>query len=110
MKVEAYERRAIEVLCAGVVAPSALYAAINDPARIECRFTGAGCYLDIQHPGLPEGRVVLTEPTIVGIYQEKRVGFVVFLENHTLTLECHSYGSGGVPPEIRNGTVQVSIA
>jgi hypothetical protein len=48
-------------------------------------------------------------PNIVGVYQEIKVGFIAFIEDHVLCLECYNYSDArGVPPGIRNGTVQIS--
>lgn len=109
MKVEGYERQAIELLCADEIPNSVLHAAIVCPENISCKFTGAGYYLEIRHRELPSGRVVCDKPLVRGIYQEQEVGFVVFIEDNTICLECYGYGHHGIPEGIRNGTVQISV-
>lgn len=108
MKVREYEREVLTLLCANKIPKSVLHAAINKPARIECRFTGVGYYLDITHRELPEDRIVCNEPHVKGLYRDHEVGFIAFIEKGELTLECFSYDDFSVLPEIRNGTVQIS--
>ena len=109
MKVEEFEKEVIRILCSDVITNSVLSDAINHPEKIECKFTGAGYYLDIHHHELPSERIVLDTANIEGMYQDIEVGFVVFVEDHVLCLECYNYGNNkGVPPGIRNGTVTIS--
>jgi hypothetical protein len=109
MNIEEYERTIIRMLCSDAVSNSTLHDVMNNPEKIECKFTGAGYYLDVFHSDLPAERIVLDTPNIVGVYQEIEVGFIAFIEDHVLCLECYNYNDArGVPPGIRNGTVQIS--
>jgi hypothetical protein len=108
MKVEKYEKDVISSLCSDVISNAILYEVMNKPEKIECKFTGAGYYLDLHHRDLPVDRIVCDKPHVIGIFQEIEVGFIVFLENGVLCLECYNYGNQGVPPGIRDGTVQTS--
>jgi hypothetical protein len=47
---------------------------------------------------------------VVGVGGGVLAGFVVFLQNNELTLECHGYGDVAVPPDFRDRDVQVSEA
>jgi hypothetical protein len=38
-----------------------------------------------------------------------RCGFVVFIENHALTLECHTWGEIDVPPDFRDQNVVLTL-
>ncbi|WP_139163971.1 hypothetical protein [Desulfoluna spongiiphila] len=108
MKIADYERNVIGLLCNEALPNSILYNALNHPKRIECKFTGAGYYLDIYHKDLPLDRIVCDKPIVTGKYQGIEVGFIIFIEKGTLCLECYNYGSKGVPPEIRHGIVEVA--
>jgi len=105
MKIENYEREAINILCSGVLNNSILHGALNHPESIDVDFTGEGYYLTIKHKELPAERIVCDKPMLVGIFQEQEVGFIVFVENNSLCLECYNLSTKGVPESIRNGTV-----
>ena len=109
LKIQDFEREALSVLCAAALPSSTLHAALNKPREIRCKFTGAGYFLEIDHEEIPAGRVVCSEPCVTGLYQGKTVGFVAFVEEGVMTLECHDYGHGGILEEIRYGVVQISV-
>jgi len=109
MNIEEYERTIIRMLCSDVISNSTLHEVMNHPEKIECKFTGEGYYLDIFHSGLPSERIALDTPGIVGVCQEVEVGFIAFIEENVLCLECYNYSdTRGVPPGIRNETVIIS--
>jgi hypothetical protein len=108
LEIADYERKVIGSLCSDALSNSILYNALNNPDKIECKFTGAGYYLDIYHNDLPVDRIVCDKPIVIGKYQGIDVGFVVFIEKGILCLECYNYGNKGVPPEIRHGTVELA--
>lgn len=108
MKVESFEREALSLLCSELISNSVLHSAITHPESVKCKFTGAGYFLEIQHSDLPIDRTVCDRPIVVGFYQEQEVGFIAFVENGAICLECYSYGNKGIPEEIRNGSVRIS--
>ena len=107
MQVSSFEKEALVLLCEGMISKSALDQAISSPDSISCEFTGAGYYLEIQHHALPKDRMVCDKPTVLGKYQDQEVGFIAFVQDNRITLECYEYDSNGVPEEIRNEAVQV---
>ncbi len=54
-------------------------------------YSGAGYFLTLKDPALPEGRLVLDKPDIRGQLDGIDVGYLAFIENHGFTLECYSY-------------------
>ena len=107
MKVESYEKEAIRILCGNEVPNSTLHQAMTNPSKLSCRFTGAGYYLDIEHIDLPEHRILCDKPTVAGEYQSREVGFIAFIENRSICLECYGYSANGVPESIRDGVVNI---
>ena len=56
-----------------------------------------------------EKRKVIDEPTIVGKKESIEVGFVLFMENNTLTLECHDWGNDNIDENIRQENLAIEI-
>jgi hypothetical protein len=57
----------------------------------EYEYTGFGYFLALHSPDFPSLPSTLSEPFIMGEADGIQSGFVVFVENHALTLECHAW-------------------
>lgn len=110
MNVKGFEWRAIEFLVKDVL-PSAVFSALKAEAElVKCEYSGCGYFLTLRHPQLPLERIVCDRPLVVGTWEGIDCGFLVFLENRELMLECHSFGAREVPPSYREQEVRVHTA
>ena len=103
-----FEIRAIEILCESALDAQQLAAvcSVEHPARYE--YTGSGYFLTVAHSLLPATRNTLSDPAVVGTSGEIVCGFVVFLREHELTLECHTWGAVDVPSDFRDHEVSIT--
>jgi len=101
--------RAIRLLASHSLSEETLFALAAMPELHRYEHTGVGYFATIRHPGIPAQRVVCSKPIVLGESDGIRSGFVVFLENNELTLECHSWGPEEVPETYREQDVQISI-
>ena len=101
-----YERKVIEALT-GQVLPRAVLRAVTSSAPVTVEHTAAGYFLTVRHPGLPKARMVCNKPILIGKGQGVETGFVIFLEDHELTLECHAWGGESVPDSYRDQDVEI---
>lgn len=60
-------------------------------------YSGAGYFLHVKSSELPKERVVLDKPNINGKLGGIEVGYIAFVENHELMLECYSYDQEIMP-------------
>lgn len=102
-----FEREAVRLMAEMHIAAEVLARVYDTPAA-SCDHTGVGYFLTIRDNGLPTERIVLNEPIVLGRVGAIEVGFVVFVEDHELTLECHGWGEE-VPTDIRERDVEVSV-
>ncbi len=72
--------------------------------------TGNGYFLTISHPNLPVDRMVCSKPKVIGDYDGIQTGFIVFIENRKLTIECHSWGDCEIPSNYRDKAINVKVA
>jgi hypothetical protein len=72
--------------------------------------SNSGYFLTIKHPALPSEAFTLASPLVTGHAGELVVGFVVFLGNHELTLECHAWGADEPPAGLRDMDVTIRVA
>ena len=68
--------------------------------------TGVGYFLSIKHLLIPQKREVFTDKTI-GTFSGVEVGFVIFLENGELTLECHTWSGDKLDGSFRDCDVEI---
>jgi hypothetical protein len=103
-----FEIKAIRLLAGDTLSDAqlALLERIPEPSRYE--YTGSGYFLTLSDSSLPAVAETLSYPDVVGEYGEITCGFVVFVGNHELTLECHTWGAVDVPSDFRDCPVSIS--
>jgi len=95
------------LLARSALSEQQIEAVINSGEFVSYEYTGCGYFLGVKHPSLPQKRVVCSKPIVVGDAGSVPCGFVIFIENGRLTLECHSWGTVEVPENFREQSVQV---
>lgn len=102
-----------EIYVLRLLAPTVLSAeqidVISEAEFVSYNHSGNGYFLTIKHPSLPADRTVCSKPTVIGQTEEAVCGFILFIENHELTLECHSWGTASVPDGFREGQVDITV-
>ena len=69
---------------------------------------GIGYFLTARDPRLPQERAVLSSPAVSGHYQRVDCGFIAFLGDNELTIECFSYGTDEIPANFRELPIEIS--
>jgi hypothetical protein len=106
-----FEKKAIALLTSGLFTYADVLVLGREAELVGIEHTGAGYFLTIRHPSFSlEERSVYSKPVVIGEVPGIVVGFVVFIENGELTLECHGWGADEVPKDIREMDVQVDPA
>jgi hypothetical protein len=81
-------------------------AVLGSATWVSYDYTGSGYYLTVRHPSLPSARVVCDMP-LTGRSGNIVCGFVIFLGDGELTLECHTWGPEDVPADFRERQVEI---
>jgi len=102
-----FEKEVIRLLTAGVLHATVTENLLAAPQSIEYEYTGCGYFLTLFHPSLPRERIVCDKPLVLGRSGNIESGFVVFVQDHRLTLECHPYETD-VPESFREQDVRVT--
>lgn len=110
MVLKDFEKKAIALLTIGLYTYADVLVLSQEAELVDIAHTGAGYFLTVRHPGLPQERLVLNKPILVGEVPGVVVGFVVFIENGELMLECQGWGADNVPIDIREMNVRVDPA
>jgi hypothetical protein len=103
-----YEKTVVQLLASGVLSPQQLDAVIREGRLVEYDYTGCGYFLTIKHDDLPAERIVCDTPKLTGRADGIISGFIVFIEDGELTIECHTWGEVDVPEWFRDRDVRVA--
>ena len=79
----------------------------RDAELVSYEYSGCGYFLTVRHPSLPATRVVCSDPTVVGRCGEVQGGYIAFIENGELILECYTAGATDVPEDFRDRHVNI---
>jgi hypothetical protein len=104
-----HEVEVVRLLAGSQLPPAVLEGVIAGASFVELEETGCGYFLTVQHSALPAERVVCSKPLVHGQAGDLTCGFVLFLEDGLLTLECHSWGEESIPLGFRDYDVEVGI-
>ena len=107
-----YEREVVAALLASRFSADQIQAVLDEGTFVSFEHTGVGCFLKVKHVLLPEEYSACDEPWLVGRVGDALCGFVVFLSEGELTLNCFGYATesdqwGYVPEDIRELPVQI---
>ena len=102
-----FEVEAIRLMTAGVLSDRQLLLVLNAAHVKSYEYTGSGYFLTVEELLLPVEPRTLSNPVVVGNVDEIQAGFVVFLGDGELTLECHTWGDIDVPADFRDRSVIV---
>lgn len=106
-----FEIEVIEHLTKVILKPAQIDEILKNYEFVGFEFTGAGYFLSIKHSEISEERFICSRPILIGQTEDGiACGFVVFIENHQLTLECHEWGTINIPSDIREKSIKISVS
>ena len=108
MKLTKYEIEVFNLMLSDKFSNEELNSILNSPIT-GYDFTGAGYFLELTNDILPKDRKTISVPTLFGQADNFEVGFLIFIENSKLILECHSWGEENPPETIREKTIAIKI-
>jgi len=100
-----FEIEVITMLIGDQLEPEILKPVLKSDS-VDVYFSGAGYFATASDEALPTARSVFSSPIIIGRSNELEVGFVVFVQDRELTLECYDY-VGDFPDGFRDQDVSI---
>jgi hypothetical protein len=104
-----FERKVVTTLICGHMNADQVTTVLDTASLVSYDHTGVGYFLTVQHPSLPSKRTVYDKPLLIGISGDVECGFVIFIEDSQLTLECHNWGLGEIPKDFRKKSVEIKL-
>lgn len=102
-----FEPEVLKLLAATAISPEQIEEVVREGTLVSYEYTGSGYFLTLSHANLPKERIVCDRPAIKGHADGMECGFVIFIENGELTLECHTWGSIDVSKDFRDKPVRL---
>jgi hypothetical protein len=104
-----FEVRAVEMLSGSLLTQDELrHVASASVGNYE--FTGGGYFVTVSSPQLPPYGGTSSTPMVVGEASGIYCGFVLYVDSHQVTLECHVWGEAELPTGFRDMPVNVRLA
>lgn len=82
---------------------------ISEAIISEYEFTGAGYLLELTHHDIALENELIYSPVIKGKYGALLVGFHLFTEGNTITMDCYSWNLSALPKNIRELPIELTI-
>jgi len=105
-----YERRVLGLLAPGALSPEQIEAVLREGTFVSYEYSGNGYFLTVAHPSIPAERRVCSQPVVMGHAEGIDCGFILFIEDGKLMMECHTWGAVDVPDGYREKDVRVEVA
>lgn len=103
-----YERKVIKLLTSEVLNNVQLENVLSGGESIDFEdHNGSGYFINIHHFSLPKERIVCDKPIVIGELENITCGFVIFIENGALSLDCSDWGESNIPVDFRKKDVQI---
>lgn len=83
-------------------------AVILEAELVSYEYSGVGYFVTVKHLALPTARTVCQRPIVVGTSGGIEGGFLVFVADGELMLECYTSGAIEVTEDFRDQQVAVS--
>ena len=103
-----FEEEALRLLAVPILGAKTVEAIIAEAKLVRYEYSGAGYFVTVRHPVLPTARTVISKPIVIGTAGNIEGGYIVFVENRELMLECYSAGGVEVPENFRDLHVHVA--
>lgn len=102
-----HEEIVLDHLVADHFSPEVLNEIKNNGIDSNYETTENGYFFTIKHNKIPIERIVCDKPMLIGESNGIETGFVVFIENGEITIECHGWGDQDIPREYRNEKIKI---
>ena len=107
MKLKAHEIKVIDMLASNIASSETMNSIKINPIITDFHTTGHGYFLTVTHSDLPSKRIVCDKPIIIGSHNGVESTFLIFIENHELTIECAGMSQIELPGVYRDCDINI---
>jgi hypothetical protein len=107
MKLEKFEIEILKIMISDRLTSNGWCDFLADYKIIGYEYTGAGYFLKISSEKLDLKNEVIHDPVPIGKIEELELGFLIYIEDNNIIIECHSWGIENPPENIRKLNVKI---
>lgn len=107
MKLKPYEQKVIEILFTNGFPSVELAELFSSSQVVGYEYTGSGYFLKLINDKFNFKEQTLYKPTVSGKCAEFTVGFLIYLNENEIVLECHSFDEVNPPENIRDYELEI---
>ena len=105
-----FERKVVAILISPHMDAGQVSELLDSAIMVSYEYTVVGYFLTVKHPMLPTKRIVCCGQKVLDTSADVHCGFVLFLENHELMIDCHSFSDAGIPKDFRDQQVKIEAS
>jgi len=109
IKLQPHELELIQILVKGSPFAHEVIDNVINAKVVSLDFTEVGYFLTLSHPKFPLERYVLNDPYVSGAFENEECGFLIFIENNELMIECHT-SQDVLPKSFRANPVALTVS
>ena len=109
MKLTRFEIEVLRHLLQNRLTRNEWQALLSDYEITGYDFTGAGYFLEVACSRIELDKETIHQPVIKGKANGLEVGFLLFTESNSITIECHGWSDENPPDNIRGLDLQITI-
>jgi hypothetical protein len=103
-----FEAQALHMLVDAVLGSETAALVVSEAELVSYEYSGCGYFVTVKHEALPVERKVCGEPIVTAKSGDVDAGYIAFIENGQLMLECYTAGAIEVPKDFRERQVVVA--
>jgi len=109
MKLSTYEIQVIELMLKCKLSIDEWTKFLEGYELVDFEYTGAGYFLKIRACNLNLKEETIHEPIVLGENENFSVGFLLFVDQNEIVMECHSWGEINPPANVRELGIEIKI-
>ncbi len=109
MKLEKFEIEILKIMIGDRLTSNNWCDFLSDYKIIGYEYTGAGYFIKIISEKIELKNEVISAPVPIGKIGELQIGFIIFIEDNNIIIECHSWGMENPPENIRQLDVKLFL-
>lgn len=110
MNLKPHEINVIDILLSSIISSDVIESIKTDPDITDFYTTGHGYFLSLTNLELPNHRIVCHEPMIIGESNGIESTFLIFIEEHQLTIECAGMSDTELPENYREWKINMTCS
>ena len=108
MNLKPHELSVVNILCSNVLSKRQIESLRSEVRKVEFEPTGVGYHLVVRNKELPLENTVCNTPFVSGSFGKIIVGYIVFLGDGLLHIDCHQMCEQDIPNNFRELDVQIN--